>query len=41
MGDNGRRYVERDYRWESVMERYHALIDAVGRLSSRRETRAR
>ena len=41
MGDNGRRYVERDYRWESVMARYHALIDAVGRLSSRRETRAR
>jgi len=41
MGANGRRYVERDYRWDGVMQRYQRLIDAVGRASSRRETRSR
>ena len=40
MGDNGRAYVEKNYRWDSVMDRYRALIDAVGR-GARREMRAR
>jgi glycosyltransferase involved in cell wall biosynthesis len=31
MGENGRRYVDRQYRWEVVLARYRALIDAVSR----------
>jgi glycosyltransferase involved in cell wall biosynthesis len=38
MGQNGRRYVDRSYRWDVVMDRYRSLIDAVGRVS-RRESR--
>ena len=40
MGEKGRRYVEKNYRWDSVMERYRALITAVGR-NTRHEARAR
>jgi glycosyltransferase involved in cell wall biosynthesis len=40
MGDNGRRYVEREYRWDVVMARYRALIESVAK-APRRESRAR
>lgn len=30
LGDNGRRYVGDHYRWDVVLARYRALIDAVG-----------
>lgn len=30
LGENGRRYVEADYRWDAVLARYEALIDGVG-----------
>ena len=29
LGDNGRRYVRENYRWESVLARYRGLIEAV------------
>ena len=29
LGDNGRQYVRESYRWESVLARYRALIEAV------------
>jgi glycosyltransferase involved in cell wall biosynthesis len=29
MGDSGRRYVDVQYRWEAVLERYRALIEAA------------
>ena len=29
LGDNGRRYVRENYRWETVLARYRALIEAV------------
>jgi len=40
MGENGRAYVERHYRWDAVIARYQRLIEAVARVS-RREPRAR
>jgi glycosyltransferase involved in cell wall biosynthesis len=40
LGENGRRYVERQYRWDVVMARYRRLIEEIGR-PSRRESRAR
>jgi glycosyltransferase involved in cell wall biosynthesis len=30
LGEAGRRYVEADYRWEVVLDRYRALIEAAG-----------
>jgi glycosyltransferase involved in cell wall biosynthesis len=30
LGENGRRYVEAEYRWDAVLERYERLIEAVG-----------
>ena len=36
LGENGRRYVDLNYRWETVLTRYRSLIEAVGR-SPRRE----
>jgi glycosyltransferase involved in cell wall biosynthesis len=35
MGQNGRRYVDTQYRWETVMDRYRSLIEAVGRMPRR------
>jgi glycosyltransferase involved in cell wall biosynthesis len=29
LGDNGRRYVRENYRWETVLARYRGLIEAV------------
>ena len=29
LGEAGRRYVEADYRWEVVLDRYRALIEAA------------
>jgi glycosyltransferase involved in cell wall biosynthesis len=29
LGSNGRRYVEANYRWDAVVERYRALIEAA------------
>jgi len=29
MGDSGRRYVDAHYRWDAVLERYRALIEAA------------
>jgi len=29
LGENGRRYVEENYRWDVVMARYKGLIAAV------------
>lgn len=29
LGENGRRYVDREYRWGVVLDRYRALIEAV------------
>jgi glycosyltransferase involved in cell wall biosynthesis len=29
LGENGRRYVSESYRWETVLSRYRALIEAV------------
>jgi glycosyltransferase involved in cell wall biosynthesis len=34
LGENGRRYVEREYRWEVVLERYRELIRHVSSESS-------
>jgi glycosyltransferase involved in cell wall biosynthesis len=31
LGANGRRYVEQNYRWSVVLDRYRQLIDAVAR----------
>jgi glycosyltransferase involved in cell wall biosynthesis len=31
MGENGRRYVRENYRWEAVLARYRGLIEAVAR----------
>ena len=31
LGEAGRRYVEADYRWEVVLDRYRALIEAAAR----------
>ena len=31
MGENGRRYVQDNYRWEAVLARYRALIEAAAR----------
>jgi glycosyltransferase involved in cell wall biosynthesis len=29
MGEAGRRYVERDYSWDAVLDRYEALLTGV------------
>ena len=29
MGESGRRYVDANYRWDVVLDRYRALIDAA------------
>ena len=29
LGENGRRYVRESYRWETVLARYRALIEAA------------
>jgi glycosyltransferase involved in cell wall biosynthesis len=31
LGANGRRYVEAEYRWDAVLDRWRALIEAAGR----------
>jgi glycosyltransferase involved in cell wall biosynthesis len=31
MGENGRRYVRENYRWEAVLGRYRGIIEAVAR----------
>lgn len=31
LGENGRRYVVQNYRWDVVLDRYRALIDSVAR----------
>jgi glycosyltransferase involved in cell wall biosynthesis len=30
LGENGRRYVRENYRWDVVIEKYRGLIDTVG-----------
>ena len=33
LGDNGRRYVRENYRWDAVLSRYRSLIESVARRS--------
>jgi glycosyltransferase involved in cell wall biosynthesis len=41
MGENGRRYVQENYRWDAVLARYRSLIDSVSRLGRREPPRGR
>jgi glycosyltransferase involved in cell wall biosynthesis len=41
MGENGRRYVYAQYRWETVLSRYRSLIEAVARVPRRDAVRSR
>lgn len=41
MGENGRRYVDEGYRWETVLNRYRSLIESVARVPRRDALRTR
>jgi glycosyltransferase involved in cell wall biosynthesis len=41
LGEKGRRYIEAEYRWPVVMERYRSLIRTVSATDWRRIEQAR